>query len=603
MTHTRSLVRTWVIALLATSLVSSLLIGGWMGYVLRRFHLDRAAEHLQTDARFLASLWISDRFQEPNASSAKELVKVAREIAPNVRVTLIAPDGAVWADSAADAERMVNHRGRPEVAEALEGRPGRATRVSDTTRLRTLYVAVPVQPGRSGGPVIRAAMSVEHVESEIRRLRRHIVAWVVALGIVCSASAILLGAALWTPLNQIARTARRLAAGQLDQRAEIPAWRELSELAEAINDMAQELEHRIRLSEERQYEMETLLNSMTEGVVAVDANGRVRFLNQPAAEQLGLHRAFGHGADYREVVRLAPLQQLLADTLQRQQSSQTEIVHTDGERRRYLLARATPIRGANGALNGAVMVLNDTTELHRLLNVRREFFANASHELRSPLTSIRGFLETLLDPNPPPPDEQQKFLHIALRQTRRLQTLVDDLLELTRLEQAPSDSLIHRARLSAAQVVRDVVELYAMPIQAKALRVETVVPEQLEFMADRELIIRALGNILDNAIRYSPDGGRIRIECRPVHNSVEVAVVDEGPGIEARHLPRLFERFYRVDKSRSRREGGTGLGLAIVKHIVLLHGGQVGVESEPGRGSRFWFRIPTGLPTESPEGA
>ncbi len=587
---------TLVAPLLVAAAVTGTAVGTWAERAVRNFHLRQTEERLRVENRFLQTLLQSDRFDAFDERAAAELARLARAISPDTRVTVIAASGRVLADSAAAASRMMLRHGRPEVAAALEGREGRDVRHSDTTGLPTVYLALPLRRGEAVVGALRTAVAVDRMEAAIAALRRRMLAATAGAAALVAAVALLLAARILRPMAAMTDAARRFAAGRLDHRVAPPPIREIAEVAEAMNQMASELDVRMRALETQQREVETLLQSLSEGVLAIDAQERLLFANGRAAELLAAGTQWRRGQDLRACVRVVPFQELLLSALRERRTAETSATIRDGESERFVHGRAAPLQDADGRVRGAVMVFNDLTNLHRLMTLRREFVANVSHELKTPLTSIRGFLETVLDPRPPSAEEQRRFLGIALRQTQRLQTLVDDLLQLSRVEQMAEAVTLRVAEVSAADITTDAVEVCGQLAAERSVSLRADVPPDVLLRADPDLLGRALVNLLDNAIKHSPPGEEVLVQCGLVGGRVRWRVVDHGPGIEARHLPRLFERFYRVDKSRSRREGGTGLGLAIVKHIVAAHGGEVGVESEPGRGSRFWFAVPQNGP-------
>lgn len=589
----RGILARLFVPLFAVAAVATLLTGGWTMRALRAIHQDHAFQRLLTENRYIESLLWSDRFDRLNAETARELVSLVRSISPETRMTVIAADGSVWADSVADPLRMPSHRGRPEVAAALDGRIGHDLRRSDTTAMTTLYCARPLTVGDRVVGVLRTALPMPALEQEVAAVRGRMLGAVGALLLVILGTTVAVTVRLQRPIAAIGEAACRLAAGDLSSRAARTGCRETDALADALNQMAVELQQRIQTAESRQREMETMLESLSEGVIAIDSAERLLFGNRRAAEILGAR--LRRGADLRETVRFVELQQILTRALHEGTAADAGVSLTDGRNSRFIHGRAAPLTDPVGGVRGAVMVLNDLTEMNRLLTMRREFVANVTHELQTPLTTIRGFLETLTDSNPPSPEDQQRFLQIALRQTRRLQRLVEDLMELARLDQAAEQSVLRPVATTSGAIANDAAETCAALAAERNIRIEVRGPADVSLQVDADLVTRALVNLLDNAIKYSPPGATVDLECRAEDGHILWSVTDHGPGIEAVHLPRLFERFYRVDKSRSRREGGTGLGLAIVKHIVLAHGGTVGVESEVGKGSRFWFRLPRAL--------
>ncbi|MBM4155050.1 MAG: HAMP domain-containing protein [Lentisphaerae bacterium] len=579
-----------IIAALSTA------VAAWFAdRAIRGFHIDRVAENLAVQNRFLQDLLPADPAAADAGPALAAAIDAGRRAAPGTRVTVIAPDGRVLADSTADPAHMQPHQGRPEVAAALRGNPGRDMRLSDTTGRSTLYLALPLRAGDRVTAVLRTAASIEEMEQVLADLQRRIVLHGIAVVAIAIVVAFLLSSRVLRPLAELERGAARFAAGDLSHRVPVPDAREISAVAEAMNRMAEQLRERIDAIETQRAEVETLLASLGEGVVAVGADERVLYANGQAADLLNTGAAEARGHDLREAIRHPELQEAVLKAMRSGEPVEAGVV-IRGDREIYLQGRAVPLRDAGGQPRGAVVVLNDLTRIHRLMVMRRDFVANVSHELKTPLTSIGGFVETLLDPDPPPADEQRRFLGIVLRQVHRLQSLVDDLLGLARIEQQAEQGTIETAPAAARELIDEAVETCRQLATDRGVGIDVEAPEELTARVDAGRIGRAIVNLLDNAIKHSPEGARVVVASRDAGPDLEFSVTDRGCGIEPRHLPRLFERFYRVDKARSRREGGTGLGLAIVKHIVHAHGGQVAVESRPGEGSRFSFRIPKAGP-------
>lgn len=527
-----------------------------------------------------------------------DVVSAAARAAPGMRFTVVATDGEVLADSAFDAAAMANHGTRPEVAGALLGNETHHVRRSDTTGIRTLYVALPVLREGAIAGVFRTAYRVDDVDAIVGSLQRRIAISGMAVAAAGILLALFVSLRIASPLRHLETAAQRFATGKLDQPVPLSETREIAEVADAMNRMAAELRDRIALVERQRAELEVLLSSLGEGVVAVDADEHVLTVNPRGGELLGVDGGAARGRDVREVIRHPDLQAVLLRALRTSDQAETDAI-LRGDREIYLHCRAVPLRDTDGSVRGAVMVMNDLTQIHRLMAMRRDFVANVSHELKTPLTAIGGFVETLLDPTPPAEEDRVRFLTIIQRQVFRLQALVDDLLGLARIEQQADQGVLDKTPAAVESVIAEAVDTCQPAAQERKVEIDVSVPPGLSIPMDADRIERALVNLIDNAVKFSPSGGRVRVECREVGAGVECAVIDSGCGIEARHLPRIFERFYRVDRARSRRDGGTGLGLAIVKHIVQAHGGRMSVDSKVGEGSRFSFVLPAAAPART----
>jgi two-component system phosphate regulon sensor histidine kinase PhoR len=355
--------------------------------------------------------------------------------------------------------------------------------------------------------------------------------------------------------------------------------------------MAVELHERIDTIMRQRNELEAVLSSMSEGVIAVDTEEHVISMNQAAGQMFRCDSSEVQGRSIQEVVRNTALHRFVTDALSSQGSVEKDIVlYSDGER--ILNSHGTILRDSDGNRGGALIVLNDVTHLRRLESMRRDFVANVSHEIKTPITAIKGFVETLRDGAMKNPEDAERFLGIVEKHAERLDALIEDLLSLSRIEkEAEADEIIlHEGH------IRDLLQAAIQLCEAKAapknIRIELSCDEDLKANIDAPLLEQAVVNLLDNAIKYSEEGSTVWVESARADGEIIISIRDQGRGIAKEHLPRLFERFYRVDKARSRELGGTGLGLAIVKHITRAHGGHVDVKSLPGRGSTFTLRLP-----------
>ena len=568
------------------AVVAALTLG--VGTLLRRHMTEMQAGDLRRELLLSRSLYESHAGVHPD-SVADWLGSVAVR-----RVTIIAPDGRVIGDSEvpdAGLSALENHASRPEVRAALRGHMGRAVRLSTSVGNRELYMAVPA----SGGRVIRLSVPLNEVYATVRRVQRGIF----GVGMVALALTGLLSLgfsiAVTRPLRQLAVVAREMAAGDLTQRARARDRDEVGELAEALDTLASQLQRRLGQLEGERAEMQALIDAMDEAVIAVDERGRVRRAN-PAAR-----RIFGLSGDPRglapqEVTRRQPFLDLVKRALDGATIPPTELTQEG----RHLLATAQPL-----PTGGAVMVFLDVSVLRRLEDVRRDFVANASHELKTPLTAIRGFAETLLDPQLPP-ELRAQFTQTVKANADRLQRIVDDLLDLSRIE--TGGWRVEPEIVSIPEIAGEAWGTVESAAEAREARIEVRIPHECEFVgADPSALRQIFINLFGNSLRYISHGGEIELSARPVPAPspegapsasaggrawVEIAVRDNGSGIPAAHLPRIFERFYRADAARSREEGGTGLGLAIVKHLVEGHGGAIAAESEFGRGTTIRFTLP-----------
>lgn len=524
---------------------------------------------LEREARLVARALTTDslRWQE-------DVVRLARE--SGLRITLIGADGRVLAESDEAPEsvpRIENHRERPEIRAALAGELGSDRRVSATVNRALLYVAVPAPFGavRVAAPLVAADNIIRHVHSAF------LGAALVAL-LVGAALALVAGRSIARPLTTISQAARAIAQGAPPRfpRSGVP---DIDELVRALRDMHAQLDQRFTELRRERSESAALVEAMVEGVIAADARGRIVTANGAARRLLG----------YEAGDTLPALEQLFRVKAAREVVDAVLAGQAVEERELELDGSAVRLSGRPLAHGGALLVLHDVTELRRLETVRRDFVANVSHELKTPLTSISGYAETLVQ-EAPDPETTRRFLGVILSNARRMQRLVDGLLDLSRIESGGWRPAPEAVELGP--VAREAWGLLADRAAERQIAFQPeVAPDASVVHADPDAVRQVLSNLFDNAIRHTPAGGRITLATRRHAAGVALEVRDTGSGITGEHLPRIFERFYRADPSRARDGGGTGLGLAIVKHLVEAHDGQVSAESQVGRGTliRCWF--------------
>ena len=569
------LLAVFLIVIAATAAILDVMIGSaWEASL--RTEIER---NLKQKTLLLAHRVETDRVHTLTEIAAQE------GLAAGARATIIDASGKVLADSEADPAIMENHAARKEFAAALTGKIGENERRSATVGIPFLYVAAPV----SGGAV-RLAYPLSDVEAVQAQVHRRLIwgssiAFIIAMLIAGSVS-------VWTSrrLEHIVDVAVRIEQGDLQARVEDKPLDEIGRVAAAIDKTAGQVERSFAAVRSSQRQLETLLNSMQDAVIAVSADGLVQWANQPMDRLVPQHTRLNapvvetiRDPDFLAAVRAA------ATTKQVKTTRATSIVP----------GRAYDVTAAPLPDGGAVAVLRDLTETERVEKTRRDFIANVSHELRTPLTSIQGYSETLLDLSSDNSGSSREFLEIIRKNAARMSRLTEDLLTLARVESGetrfdtepvPPIELLHDAEESFREIARSQeVELTIVETNGGNGSLESLPAVR----ADREAIHQVFSNLIDNAMKYGRAGGRIVLGARQARRGIEFYVQDFGAGIASEHLPRLFERFYRVDKARSRESGGTGLGLAIAKHIMLAHGGSIRAESELNHGSIFLFTLPT----------
>jgi two-component system phosphate regulon sensor histidine kinase PhoR len=570
----------------ACALISVPLI---VGPQLRQSYVQRAEEELLAEARLLARL-----VRDPLARGAgpEELDPLVDEAALPIpaRATVIDAAGRVLADSAVSGAALLaldNHARRPEILAALEQGSGTSIRRSATVEDELLYAAVPVRLDGELLGVARVALTLEGVEAQVAELRRAValslgLAFVIAVLLSAPLSASVIG-----PLQDVMAVARRFATGDLTPRIRVRRDDELGELARILNLSADQLQARLAESQRDRARTEAMLAAMEEGVLAVDHQGRILVANEMLRRWLELDDPVGR--PWESAIRQPEVAEVLLAVLETGRRSAREI--TTGPQRHVFAITGVPFPDAEGMPSGAVLTFHDITERRRGDQVRRDFVANASHELRTPLTSIRGFVEALEDGAVHDPSTSARFLGKIRTHADRMAALVEDLLELSRLESG--DRSPNWEEVSPDRLVEEVITSFSGRSAHKSLTLTHEGPGAPVVLADAERVMRILENLVDNAVKYTPSGGHVEVhtETGPDGGAL-LQVRDDGPGIPPEHLSRLFERFYRVDKARSRDLGGTGLGLSIVRHLAEGMGGTVSVESEVGRGSCFTVALP-----------
>ncbi len=568
--------------------------------LLTAFHERHLASDLETRAR-LAAEHLQPLFSEQNTDALQQTCRRLGELT-KTRFTIILEDGTVVGDSEEDPSLMENHGNRPEVREALQtGEPASAVRFSRTLNQEMLYVAIPVIDDNTFVGVLRAALPVRSISATLSMLRHRVLLSGLAVLILSGMVAWFVSRKITVPLERIRRGAEKFARGNFDEKIPEQPTREMGELADALNQMASQLRDRLREIQRRQKEQEALLSSMVEGVLAVDNDYRILSANRAAAELFGLDAHDSLGRDLREVVRNPGIKRFVSDVKEKCAPLERE-VKLEENQNQVLEAHGAILRDSDGNEAGVVVVLHDVTRLRELERVRRDFVANVSHELRTPITSIKGFVETLLDGAMKNPQETERFLQIIAKHADRLNAIIEDLLTLSKVEretETPSLTL-ENARLK--HLLQNAVDLCGSSAEAKRIQIKVNCDEEIVLRVNPSMIEQALVNLLDNAIKYSGESGWVDVHAGLQDSECFIRVADQGCGIPPEHIPRLFERFYRVDKARSRNLGGTGLGLAIVKHIVQAHRGRVEVSSQVGKGSVFTLYLPIKYETTvSPE--
>ncbi len=569
-------------------------------------YYDTNSRNLEQSARVILSMtkqeitaWFSSSLQE---SLAEEPEKHQLEDAlknTSYRLTLIAPDGRVLEDSRGEASTFENHLYRPEVEAALDGKALTVRRTSRSLGEQQIYAALPVF-SPSGDTVLGVFRLSLAVPSFWARIAPGALPFLLAVFVLAVAAGVVVygfARSLSVPTARLVSIAAEAGRNRPDPEKLPPPVvsdiQEFRELDAALRSMAAELRRRIEKAESQGRRLEAILNGMTEAVFSMDEKLRLHMIN-PAARQLFDIRESPAAPTLLEATRSSALEEYATQVLASGTSAESELtVHQSGGARHFQVFTA-PLRSTSreeAPPEGLVMVLSDVTRIRRLETVRKDFVANVSHELRTPIQMVKGFSENLLESDFSDPEQTRHFLEIIHRNARRMEDLTGDLLLLMNLESGESPALVLEDS-PLRELLAEAIGLVRTTAEKKKIIINLSCPEDLTALVNPSFFIQGVFNLLDNAVKYSPEGTKVdvRVEDRNGERIIEVA--DQGRGIPPEHLERIFERFYRVDRSRSREAGGTGLGLSIVRHIALLHCGSVEAESHAGEGSIFRIRLP-----------
>jgi two-component system phosphate regulon sensor histidine kinase PhoR len=567
----------------------ALFVAGWVSVAqLESSHVAAARAELQACADFF------DAQLGPEVpTDLGDFCRQARRYdqSSGIRMSLILADGKVECDSQGRAEELDNQFGRPEIKQALDGRAQQWVRYNAGLDQRVIHLAVPLLRNDRVFGVLYLSTTLSELDLAVWHLQLSLLAAGVAIIVLAGVWAWWVSGGIARLLGQLQQAATRLGTGQWGARVPLADDQELAEVGEAFNRMADQLQKKIGVLVQHNNEQKAVLASMAEGVLAVDSQERVISLNMAAARLLGLDPAQAQGRRLQEVVRNADLSRFISRALAGPDPIEADVMLL-GDRQRVMQSHGSALHDVDGRPIGAVVVLNDVTDFRRLEHIRRDFVANVSHELKTPVTSIKGFVETLLDGAMKDPQDADRFLRIIAKQADRLHAIIEDLLSLSKIEQSEDGDDIALQIAPLRPMLESAANTCQNIAQERQIDVALDCDDQLQAKINSLLLEQAVVNLLDNAIKYSDPGHEVQLSAHEADGEVTISVTDHGCGIASEHVSRIFERFYRVDRARSRKLGGTGLGLAIVKHIVQTHRGHVTVESNPGLGSTFTIHLP-----------
>ncbi len=576
-------------SLLLLVVIAIVVFGGYEVSVLRDFYRDSVISDLKVRAGLISKFILNDSLITEPESLNGYCRKISKEA--GIRITVILPDGKVIADSHKNPELMDNHRNRPEIQNAFLGKSGHSIRYSATLKKKLIYVAIPHYHKNEIQAVIRVAMPLSEFETIFFTVKSRLIIVGFLILFLTILASYLISRKVSAPVEKIQKAAEQLTGGNFSKLPGNLGTHEMSALAKAFNTMSDELKHRIETISLQKKEQEAVFLSMKEGVITIDSGERIININQAAIDffQLNFSAEKIKKRYVYEIFRNTELLDFIRKSLDTKENLEDEITVYAGNEK-ILLVRANKLLTQNNETLGTIIVLSDITRVKEWDKMRQDFVANVSHELKTPITSIKGYVETLLANDIKDKELERKFLKIINRHANQLDALIDDLLQLSKLDKTTA---IETDKQLILPLIKNASQCCPRLLEDKNIIIDIDCPEDLTAKVNANLFERAIVNLIDNAVKYSYKDGRILITVKKENGNIVISIRDWGCGIPPEHHSRLFERFYRVDKGRSREMGGTGLGLSIVKHIVLAHNGKVYVESKPGKGSTFFIVIPS----------
>ncbi|WP_248930551.1 two-component system histidine kinase PnpS [Paenibacillus hamazuiensis] len=582
---------------------SSVLAAGiFMAKMLEDSHVEALKNNMLRELRIIRSTidWNKAGSEDEQIRYYMEQARKLKDFA-DARVTYIRADGKVLADSDHDPQTMDNHSGRQEIIEAGKNGVGSAIRYSDTIQRNMLYVAIPLQDGGGLRGYLRLSMSLQDVDLSIRQVWLGLIAGLLAVFVLAGLISYRIAFGITRPIERITRVAHQIA--NLNYKARVGAGQkdEIGQLGQAIDRMAGSLQLQMNRILENESRLKSVLENMISGVMMIDRDEKIVLLNRSAEDILGFSAQELLGKRFNEAKQQFEFTQLIRECIDSREHIRDEMIFYFPTER-ILEINLSPISQADDEWAGVLIVLHDITAVRRLERMRSEFVANVSHELKTPIAAVKGFAETLLAGALNDKETARSFLQIIFDESERLNRLIGDILELSKIESRRIPMQFSPIHLQT--FVSNCMKVMKTEARKKSIDLEMQVDAELYMEADEDRLRQILINLLSNGINYTPEGGRVRVRVEPAgisdpgsgdpaeYDRLRFIISDTGIGIPKKDLPRIFERFYRVDKARSRSSGGTGLGLSIVKHLVELHKGTIRVESEVGMGTRFIIELP-----------
>lgn len=567
--------------------ITLLFVGLYVGDLVKKVYTDTLSNQLIREATIIG-VYLEDQPFDKEVLNQSIKRFASQE---HSRITLVDIQGLVIADTEAAPQEMDNHLGRPEIVEALNNGDGQAVRFSKTLGKRMIYVAhVLKDPGGNPIGVVRLSMSIQKIDEFIHNLWFSLSFGLGSALLLTIIVSLFVSRYITKPIEEITSVARKITEKKFDTRVHIRSKGEIGQLADALNFMASSLESQMVEIKQNEEKLFGVLNNMVSGVILIGESRRILLVNPAIEHFLGYSKERLIGKLHIEAGMNFGLSKLIDRCFETGEKIRDE-VHIYFPNEIIVDANLAPYTTEHGEVTGVVTVLHDITAIRRLEKIRSEFVANVSHELKTPITSIKGFAETLLDGAIEDPEISKQFLEIIYNESERFHRLINDILDLSKIEQKKLPQQVEQVNI--VKLIEDIVQGLSEKMNRKQLYyVEPEGKTPILMEGDRDRLTQIILNLIDNAISYTPEKGKIAVECKELDNQIIVKVKDNGIGIPLTDRDRIFERFYRVDKGRSRNSGGTGLGLAIVKHLVESHHGTIQVQSKEGKGSVFTLIFP-----------